>query len=201
MSSPILFEWASKFNQDVALHLTLPQKRHLVEINSAVSRIVWIGSDSSFVHLLSIMPVLKRIALEENVELHILGGDMMNSYIWPPKFNFELWSIDRESEVLNSPFIGIMPLVTDEWSVGKGGFKALQYMSVGMPVVASPVGINTEIVSESNCGFLANSDDEWEMLIRTLLQNSKLCSTYGKNGHDWISKKISQVDYSSLIVI
>jgi hypothetical protein len=70
---------------------------------------------------------------------------------------FVPWSPEREVEALRTASVGLMPLADDEWSRGKCGFKLLQYMACGLPCVASPVGVNAEIVGDT--GVLAG---DWE---------------------------------------
>ena len=67
-----------------------------------------------------------------------------------------------------------MPLSDDLWANGKCGFKALQYMSLGIPTIASPVGMNTEIVDEGINGFLCTTEKEWYDSFYYLLSSKSL---------------------------
>ncbi|MHC4820521.1 MAG: glycosyltransferase, partial [Planctomycetota bacterium] len=72
-----------------------------------------------------------------------------------------------EADALRSLDVGLMPLSDDPWSRGKCGFKLLQYAATGLPLLASPVGVNSQIVEEGRNGFTASSDDAWvEALVR-----------------------------------
>jgi glycosyltransferase involved in cell wall biosynthesis len=64
-----------------------------------------------------------------------------------------------------------MPLTDDKWAKGKCGFKALQYMALGIPAIASPVGINNKIIDHGKNGFLCTTENEWYESIRFLLDN------------------------------
>lgn len=101
------------------------------------------------------------------------------------------WSEDREVSLIQSMDIGVMPLPDTPWARGKCGYKLIQYMACGLPVVASPVGVNADIVEHGVNGFLADSDDEWRTAIETLLNDADLRRRMGAAGR----KKVEE-DYS-----
>ena len=78
--------------------------------------------------------------------------------------------------------IGIMPLPDAPWEKGKCGYKLIQYMACGLPVVASPVGVNTEIVAQGENGFLASGDSQWTEAINTLVADVALRQRLGRAG-------------------
>ena len=84
-----------------------------------------------------------------------------------------------------------MPLVKDKWSEGKCGFKGLQYMSIGIPSLMSPVGVNTEIIDHGKNGFLLNTPKEWKQCLIQLLENPGLRETIGLAGKKTIKDKYS----------
>ena len=92
--------------------------------------------------------------------------------------------------------IGIMPLADDEWSRGKGGYKLLQYMAIGIPCVASPVGTNNRIILEGINGFLSSSEDEWMKKLSLLIENSDLRYRMGIAG-----RKIAEENYSLKVAV
>jgi glycosyltransferase involved in cell wall biosynthesis len=92
------------------------------------------------------------------------------------------WSEDSEVSAIRSMDIGVMPLLDTPWERGKCGYKLIQYMACGLPVVASPVGVNRDIVEHGVNGFLAESDDEWRTAIRTLLGDAELRRRMGAAG-------------------
>ena len=79
-----------------------------------------------------------------------------------------------------------MPLPDTEYARAKAGFKLLQYMAAGVPVVASPVGINRDLVERSGAGFLADGPDEWEEALRTLLADPDLRERLGTSGRAFV---------------
>jgi glycosyltransferase involved in cell wall biosynthesis len=98
------------------------------------------------------------------------------------------WSHEEEIEDLHTFDIGLMPLTDDPWSRGKCGFKLLQYMAVGIPVVCSPVGANRTIVSDGIDGFHAVSDEEWIEKIGYLAENAEIRMQMGKQGREKVNR-------------
>jgi glycosyltransferase involved in cell wall biosynthesis len=84
--------------------------------------------------------------------------------------------------MLRTADIGIMPLFNGDWELGKCGYKIVQYMASGLPVVASPVGANLEIVDHGKSGFLASGDIEWIKYLTTLLVDRDLRARFGEAG-------------------
>jgi glycosyltransferase involved in cell wall biosynthesis len=78
--------------------------------------------------------------------------------------------------------VGLMPLDDDLWSKGKCGLKIIQYLSVGVPVVCTPVGINRDIVNHGENGFWATSAEEWVSQLSTLIQDRGLRRKMGLEG-------------------
>jgi glycosyltransferase involved in cell wall biosynthesis len=106
-------------------------------------------------------------------------------------FTFKKWDKDTEIEDLNNIDIGIMPLYNNEWEKGKCGFKGLQYMSLEIPTIMSPVGVNTEIIQDGLNGFLAKTEQEWFGKLAKLIENKELRNKLGKAGKQSILEKYS----------
>lgn len=92
------------------------------------------------------------------------------------------WSEDTEVRAIQSMDIGVMPLTDTPWARGKCGYKLIQYMACGLPVVASPVGVNKDIVEHGVNGFLAETDAEWRSAIKTFLADAELRRRMGAAG-------------------
>ena len=71
------------------------------------------------------------------------------------------WSMADEVQLFNTCDIGVYPLTDDDWSRGKCGFKAIQCMACGVPVVAAAVGVNREIITDGVNSLLASTPQEW----------------------------------------
>ncbi|MFM9028327.1 MAG: glycosyltransferase family 4 protein [Bacteroidota bacterium] len=154
----------------------------------------WTGSHSTLPLLESLVPVLKRLRTGFDFELRVICDV-------PPEFKldglvFVPWSKENEISELLKFDIGIMPLPDNEWTRGKCGFKALQYMSLGIPAVVSPVGVNSEIVTNGVNGLHCTSDQEWydglAGLLRDknrILQLSIACRSTVEKGYSVNSQK------------
>ena len=101
------------------------------------------------------------------------------------------WSEDTEVVQIQSMDIGVMPLTDTLWARGKCGYKLIQYMACGLPVVASPVGVNKEIVEHGMNGFLAETDEEWQKAIGTLLSDADLRRRMGAAGRKKVEENYS----------
>ena len=114
----------------------------------------WIGSPSTVTYLDLIAPVLCRLARHYPLRLCVTGADFDLDGV---EVECRPWSLDREAADLRACDIGLMPVPDDPWTRGKGGYKLLQYMACGLPVVAHPVGINVQIVTQGDTGFLQSA--------------------------------------------
>ena len=92
------------------------------------------------------------------------------------------WSLEREVEDFQSFDIGLYPIVDDGWSAGKSGFKAIQYMAVGIPHVVTPLGACAEIGESGVTHFCASSRDEWCGALSCLLRDGELRERMGESG-------------------
>jgi glycosyltransferase involved in cell wall biosynthesis len=123
------------------------------------------------------------------VEIVILSGTQPRNFSFP--FRFEKWDPAREVEQLNEFDIGLMPLKMDEWCKGKCGFKLLQYMSLETPSVATPIGVNREIVQHGVNGFLAENLSDWESCLSQLISDSNLRRSLGSAARSTVLEKYS----------
>ena len=128
----------------------------------------WIGSPSTTHYLRLLEPALAELVRRgRRVTLHLIGAGAYESPHVPVRAF--AWDLATEVEALGTFDVGLMPLTDDPWARGKGGYKILQYMAMGIPTVASPVGINSEMLRHGQTGFLAGDVDGWIAALDTLI--------------------------------
>jgi glycosyltransferase involved in cell wall biosynthesis len=145
-----------------------------------ILRIVWIGSPSTVKYLELLKVPLQALAAEIPFRLRIVGGGYFNL----PGVEVESveWTEGSEAESIRACDVGVMPLLDSPWERGKCGYKLIQYMASGLPVVASDVGANAEIVSHGQNGFLATTSSEWVAGLSRLLKDASLRAQMGLRG-------------------
>ncbi len=144
-------------------------------------RIGWIGSTLNESYLYEISDALARVHRQIAIELVVIGGSANFSIPGVPVRSVQ-WTQATEVADLADCDIGVMPLPDTPWSWGKCGFKLLQYMGAGLPVVASPIGANCDLVDQGVNGFLAGSPQEWEKSILALAMDGRLRTSMGIQG-------------------
>ena len=143
----------------------------------------WIGTHSTFQYLETISPALQELARSFRFRLKVVGAGSGREIEMPGVEVESLdWSMEREIEDFQSFDIGLYPIASDEWASGKSGFKAIQYMAVGIPYVASPVGACQEIGEPNVTHFLASTKDEWVKALGNLLADKDLRKRMGQAG-------------------
>ena len=151
----------------------------------------WIGSPENLLDFNPIRGILKRVfqVLNTRAVLKIVSTQPL--YIDGIPMQFERWQLDQDIVFLHSFDIGLMPLSNTERSRGRCGFKAIQYMAVGLPVVASPVGAAVEIIEHEKTGFLAHTEKEWEEALIRLSVDGNLRMRLGKAGRARVERLYS----------
>lgn len=186
-----LREVASRFSKRVTVLPTSVDTDKLVPKTGRYSDgkilIGWIGSPWAVRYLEPLVDIFRAISKKYKfLKFSLIGISIAPD--WGIDISAKEWSLESELEDLNSFNIGIMPLGEDEWSAGKSGYKLVQYMSVGIPCVASPVGINKEIVEEGVNGFLAKTPEEWLEKLSILIENEALRKSMGAKGREKAEK-------------
>lgn len=150
----------------------------------------WIGTPSTCrEYVVPILPLLTDVASSEGVRIVLVGaGTAAPAHLMLDNLP---WSEETEVARIREMDIGIMPLRDTPWARGKCGYKLIQYMACGVPVVASPVGVNAEIVEHGVNGFLASTDAEWREALETLLHDAKLRERMGAAGRRKVERQYS----------
>jgi glycosyltransferase involved in cell wall biosynthesis len=149
--------------------------------NHPVFTIGWIGSPTTAIYLEPLYAVLGRLSQYSEIRLVLVGGYPKRI---PSAFPVEYrsWSEETEAEQMLDFDVGIMPIPDAPWAYGKCGYKLIQYMACGLPVVASRVGANIRIVKDGINGYLASTDKHWEQALRELQENPELRQSLGNQG-------------------
>jgi glycosyltransferase involved in cell wall biosynthesis len=150
-------------------------------------RIVWIGSPATVHYLELLVDPLRVLAKRHPFVLRVIGGGQVDMPGVPVEF--VQWTENSEVENIACCDVGIMPLKDSEWERGKCGYKLIQYMACSLPVVASPIGVNTEIVQHGGNGYLAKTSEDWVDALEALLSDSALRSRMGKVGRQAVEDK------------
>ena len=167
----------------------VPQKIHE---EKQVIVIGWVGSKGTLTYLDLIAPVLKKlVAAGRKIVLHVVSDDVYRYAELGHVIVNIPWSAETESEEILKFDLGIMPLYDDEWSRGKCAFKAIQMMAFGIPVIASPVGANREVIQHGVDGYLAQNEREWKNAIIDLSDSVALRRRMGAEARQSVNNKYS----------
>ncbi|HEY8368800.1 MAG TPA: glycosyltransferase family 4 protein [Thermodesulfobacteriota bacterium] len=188
-----LADFAGRFAREVAIVPTVvdveryrPRLRHEDGERFVVG---WIGLPYNFPALERLAAPLARLAREVPLELHVVSRGAPRLPGVPVR---EVpWSEATEADLLARLDVGVMPLPDDEWSRGKCGLKLLQYMAAGIPAVASPVGVNREIVADGENGRLASTEGDWYEALRDLARSPALRARLGAAGRRTVEQRYS----------
>ncbi|TSC95202.1 MAG: group 1 glycosyl transferase [Parcubacteria group bacterium Licking1014_1] len=140
----------------------------------------WIGTPFTTKYIYEVEDALREISKKYNIVLRLVGAKK-DFKMEGVDYEIKEWKIDTELAWLSTFNIGIMPLTDDAWARGKAGYKLLQYMSMGIPAIASSVGFNKELIEDGVCGFLAATKEEWVKKISLLIENEELRKKISRN--------------------
>jgi glycosyltransferase involved in cell wall biosynthesis len=171
-----LCEYARQYGRKVVYLPTVVDTEHHHRLRATKKSgpfvIGWTGSHSTVQYLDELYPILLELSEKEDFEFHVVSDKEPNFVL--PCMKFILWDAATEINSLQSFDIGLMPLPDDKWARGKCGFKALQYMALGIPALVSPVGVNTTIVDHGLNGFICSTSDDWKQNILLLMHDPAL---------------------------
>lgn len=188
-----LAEYSLATNKNVTIIPTTidTEKYRLTEerVPPEIPTIGWSGSFSTIQHLDTIRGILQELAKTEKFRLRVIGTP---TYDLPGVETEAIgWRSETELDDLGQMDIGLMPLPDDNWSKGKCGLKALQYMALDIPTICSPVGVNSTIIKDGENGFLAGTKDEWIEKLKLMIHSVELRRKLGRAGRETVVREYS----------
>jgi len=149
----------------------------------------WIGSPVTSQFLFLIKNSIKKILLSDNnIKFIAIGA---NENVESIGVEVIPWTEKTEVDQVSEIDIGVMPLTDGYFERGKCGYKLIQYMALKKPIIASPIGVNKEIVESGVNGFLAATEEEWDDAFNILVNDYKLRSEMGERGYQSVKQKYS----------
>lgn len=187
-----LADWARPLNPRLTIIPTpVDTDRHvpaLIQSRAGPVVLGWIGSSSTAPYLHLLDRVLADLASRHHFILRVIGGGYVNPAIHVDLRTFDL---EREPADVAAFDIGLLPEPDDAWTRGKGAFKGLLYMAAGVPVVASKVGVNPEVVTDAETGYCAADEGEWITALERLVSDPGLRSRLGEAGRRRVVERYS----------
>jgi glycosyltransferase involved in cell wall biosynthesis len=193
VGNEFLENYARKFNESTSV---IPTVVNTTDAHNVLQKqftnnpsIGWTGTFSTLPYLNLVIPVLQRLQEKYDFTFYVIADK--DPELPLKNFRFIKWKRETETDDLLNFHIGLMPLHDDEISRGKCGFKAIQYMSLGIPALVSPVGVNTKIVDNGVNGFICEKEDDWYDKMELLLNNPELREKMGAAARNKIQSHYS----------
>lgn len=153
-------------------------------------RLGWIGTPGTWhAYMHPMLSAFDPILNQNGIEFRIVGAGPQPKP--RPEYDFRPWSEETEIPYIQGMDIGVMPLADTDWARGKCGYKIIQYMACGLPVIASPVGVNAEIIQHGVNGFLAHTPEEWQKYLKILLADAAMRRDFGQAGRAMVLQKFA----------
>lgn len=147
----------------------------------------WIGSKGNLGDLDFVAESLKELVLEGKIDFLIISEIMPDSY--KPWAKFIPWSLENELDSIRKIDIGIMPLNNTLRNKGRCGYKAIQYMNIGIPVIATNIGVSKEIINHKVNGFLVDPDVDWTNEFLNILNETEHLKSMGIQAKSYVQEK------------
>ena len=189
-----LADYARRFNDKVVVIPTVVDTDNKYvpgddNTHKNILTIGWTGSHSTLRHLELIASALDAVQKDSGAMFRVIANQRPT--LPNLEFEFEPWRAENEITELDKIDIGVMPLYADPWAEGKCGFKAIQFMAMGKPVVVTPLGVNKKIVDHSENGYLAETTEEWIEFLLRLIRDVKLRKYQGNSARQKIVRSYS----------
>lgn len=192
--TPYLDTFVRQFNQhttDISSTVDTKSYKARLDYQKNEGKIVigWSGSlsTSKYLHLLD--NVFKKLKGKIDFKLLVMGDERF--YIEGIDVEAHKWTIENELSVISRFDIGIYPLPDEEWVYGKSGLKAIQYMAMGIPTIATAIGTNFRVIENGVSGFLVQNEEEWINAIVLLSTDAMRREILGKEARKVVEEKFS----------
>ena len=167
-----------------------------------VINIVWVATINNLPNLLDVLEYLDAAAekikkdFAKEVHLRVVCNGKIDKSCKHLIVDNITWSRDKALEEIKNAHMGIMPLMNNQFALGKAGFKLIQYMAGGLPIIASDTGFNSSILN-SKVGYKVkqNAEEEWVNAIVSLAENYEVWSTYSTNSLEEWNEKYSYQEH------
>lgn len=191
--TPYLDEFVKKYNSRTTDISSTVDTEKYVPVNDYKNDhelvLGWSGSITSSRYFFELEEILKEISRKHKVKIMVMGN---------PNIQFEgvhmecmSWSEEIELPTLQKFDIGLYPMPNEEFALGKSGLKAIQYMALGIPTVATAMGANFRVIDHGVNGYLVNTKEEWLQVLDALIQSPELREKIGRKGREKIEKEFS----------
>jgi glycosyltransferase involved in cell wall biosynthesis len=197
VGNQFLADYALQFNQNVIINPTTIDTENyhnpiLFHENITPNKkaiIGWTGTHTTIKYLDFLVPILQKLNEEFDYTFCVISNEAPQLDL--PNLQFIPWQKETEIKDLMQFDLGVMPLTNDDWSKGKCGFKSLQYMALKTPSIASPVGVNQQIIDHGINGFLCDSPEEWYESLKYFLQHPEEMESMKESARQKIEKYFS----------
>jgi L-malate glycosyltransferase len=191
--TPYLDEFVKKLNPNTTdISSTVDTDKRYIPANKNDKDVVtlgWSGSLSTSKYFYLLSDVLKELADNYSFNIIVIGDS--NVRIEGLNITALDWKDETEIENLKKIDIGLYPLPDEEWVLGKSGLKAIQYMALGIPTVATAIGANYRVIENGVSGFLVKNEGEWKDVLGKLIEDKHLRTTIGNNARKKVEKEFS----------
>jgi len=178
VNSTQIREYVSQYNQNIwQVPSVVDTKQYvfrpeLLESEAESVCIGWSGSPTTIGNIRVIAGALRKLGEEVNHRVHLIGGTKFD--LPGVRYIAQKWCAETEVEDLRRMQVGMVPLPLNEWNKRKFYMKTAQYMALGIPTVATPLGSNPDVVQHGVTGFLADSEGEWVEYLKLLIKDHDL---------------------------
>lgn len=199
VATEYLARYARQFSKNVfvlptSIDLALYQRPRNARTARGVPVVGWIGTPSNLGYLKPLMKPLQRLSRSNDFTLTLITDPSKTRGLnLPPGIQLKIipWTLGDFIQRLATFDVGVCPLPDDEWTRGKSSYKVLEYMALGIPPVASPIGGITDVITHGTDGLMATTQDEWHACLRNLIENPESRREMGRAARSTVEKRFS----------